>query len=55
MDLIDATPNFENYVLMGDALMNIHEPEDAVNAYQEALKIKADDDAIVRKIGAALT
>jgi tetratricopeptide repeat protein 21B len=55
MDLIEAEASFDNYRLMGDALMKIHEPEDASKAYEEARKLKPEDDTIIRQIGAALT
>jgi tetratricopeptide repeat protein 21B len=55
MELIDAERSYENFKLMGDALMKIHEPEDAAKAYEEALKLKPDDDQIIRQLGACLT
>jgi tetratricopeptide repeat protein 21B len=39
-ELLDADPNFDNYLLLGNALMKINEPEDAVKAFQKALTIK---------------
>jgi hypothetical protein len=30
MDLVEKCPDFENYKRMGDALIKINEPEDAV-------------------------
>lgn len=48
MELIEAEKTYENFKLMGDALMKIHEPEDAAKAYEEALKLKPDDDQIIR-------
>jgi len=34
VDIIDVKKSFENYKLLGDALMKIHEPEDASIAYE---------------------
>lgn len=33
-DMIESEPSYDNYKLMGDALMKIHEPEDAAKAYE---------------------
>lgn len=43
-DLIEAEPSFENYKLMGDALMKIREPEDASLAYEKAVQLKPEDE-----------
>ena len=34
LDLIEADGSYDNYKLMGDALIKINEPEDAVTAYE---------------------
>lgn len=37
-DLVEAEPdNIANYVTLGDALMGICEPEDAIKAFEQAL------------------
>lgn len=53
-DLIDVSPSFENYKLLGDALMRIQEPEDAISAYNEANRLNPKDESIIRDIGRAL-
>ena len=53
-DLIDNNASFDNYKLLGDALMRIQEPEDAIMAYSEANKINNKDENIVRDMGKAL-
>lgn len=53
-DLIDFNPSFDNYKLLGDALMRIQEPEDAIMAYTEANKINNKDENIIRDMGKAL-
>ena len=37
-DIVDATPTSENYLILGDALLAIHEPMDAIVAYHAALR-----------------
>jgi tetratricopeptide repeat protein 21B len=54
VDIIEASPTYENYKLLGDALMKIQEPEDASKAYREALKLNPNDDDLIRLIGKAL-
>ena len=55
MDLIETEGNYENYRLLGDALMKINEPEDACKAYLQALLKKPEDEQIISLIGLALT
>jgi len=54
-DLVQAIPNFENYKKYGDALLDIQEPDKAIEAYNEALKIDPNNQNIVRLIGKALS
>lgn len=54
-DLVQVFPNFENYKKYGDALLQIQEPDKAIEAYQEALKIDPNNQFIVRAIGKALS
>lgn len=49
-DLIESNPSLENYKLLGDAFLKIHEPEDAATAFEKALQLKPDDDKIVRSL-----
>lgn len=53
-DLAIAFPTFENYLLYGDALMNIQEPEEAKLAYEEAKNQNPENEIIIRKIGKAM-
>lgn len=43
-DLIEIDPSFENYKLLGDALIKIREPEDASKAYEKAAGLKPEDE-----------
>lgn len=52
-DLVQVFPNLENYKRYGDALLSIQEPDKAVEAYQEALKIDPSNQYLVRLIGKA--
>lgn len=44
----------ENYKLLGDALMKIHEPEDAALAYEKAQQLNPEDEETIRNLGRAL-
>lgn len=52
-ELIEANENFDNYKLLGDALMRIQEPEEASTAYTKALTFK-DDEKTIKLLGKAL-
>ena len=54
-ELLEAAPTFENYKLLGDALMKINEPHDAVIYYEKAFELNNTDKDIVRVIGNALS
>lgn len=54
-DLVQVFPNFDNYKRYGDALLEIQEPDKAIDAYNEALKIDPKNLHIVRLIGKALS
>jgi tetratricopeptide repeat protein 21B len=54
IDLVDASPTFENYKMLGEAFFKIQEPEDAIQAYEGALKMNNNDEEIIRQIGRAL-
>ena len=54
-DLVQVYPNFENYKIYGDALLDIQEPDKAIEAYEEALQIDPTNQHIVRAIGKALS
>ncbi|CAI2348333.1 unnamed protein product [Caenorhabditis sp. 36 PRJEB53466] len=48
---VEATPN--SYSLLGDAFMKVQEPEDAINFYEQALKMQSKDIQLAEKIGEA--
>ena len=52
-DLVQVFPNLENYRRYGDALLAIQEPDKAIEAYQEALKIDKNNQYLIRLIGKA--
>ena len=54
-DLVQAIPNFENFKKYGDALLEIQEPEKAIEAYNEALTYDPNNQNIVRLIGKAMS
>lgn len=62
-DIVDGDPdNVNNYIILGDALLDICEPEEAIRAFEKALSLsddkrgtkKVDTNALVRKTGTAL-
>jgi tetratricopeptide repeat protein 21B len=53
MDLIKSNETVENYRLVGDAMMRIQEPEEAIQFYEKALQ-NSEDSSLVREIGHAL-
>ncbi|XP_064019914.1 tetratricopeptide repeat protein 21B isoform X2 [Pogoniulus pusillus] len=53
-DLTEKLPSAHTYLLLGDAYMNIQEPDEAIEAYEQALKKNPKDPAIASKIGKAL-
>lgn len=52
--MIEADPSYENYKLMGRALISIQEPEDAIFYLKKAQALSGNDDDIVRDIGNCL-
>lgn len=48
---VEATPG--SYSLLGDAFMKVQEPEDAINFYEQALKMQTKDVQLAEKIGEA--
>mmetsp|Transcript_60950 Transcript_60950/g.108295 ORF Transcript_60950/g.108295 Transcript_60950/m.108295 type:complete len:1353 (-) Transcript_60950:75-4133(-) len=54
--IVDHAPTVQNYLILGDALLSIQEPDDAIKAFQEALDIEKGkgDPELVRKIGKAM-
>ncbi|XP_027722007.1 tetratricopeptide repeat protein 21B isoform X2 [Vombatus ursinus] len=53
-DLVEKLPNPHTFLLLGDAYMNIQEPEEAIEAYEQALKQNPKDVTVASKIGKAL-
>ncbi|KAI8924973.1 hypothetical protein BC831DRAFT_463081 [Entophlyctis helioformis] len=53
-EIVERHPTVESCLLLGDAYMNIQEPEQAISVYQSALTANPDNSALARKIGKAL-
>ncbi|XP_076851637.1 tetratricopeptide repeat protein 21B [Brachyhypopomus gauderio] len=53
-ELVEKMPSSHTYLLLGDAYMNIQEPEMAIEVYEQALKRTPKDGAVASKIGKAL-
>ncbi|XP_069791436.1 tetratricopeptide repeat protein 21B isoform X2 [Narcine bancroftii] len=53
-DLVDKLPGPHTSLLLGDAYMNIQEPEKAIDIYEQALKKNPRDGTLASKIGKAL-
>lgn len=53
MEIIDVDSSEANLRMVGDALMDIQEPEEAVIYYEKALQQSGDDISLVREIGKA--
>lgn len=54
LEILDTDPSVENFKLTAKALMDIQEPEEAIQYYEKALEKDADDLALVREVGKAL-
>ncbi|XP_069472384.1 tetratricopeptide repeat protein 21B [Ambystoma mexicanum] len=53
-DLVEKLPSSHTHLLLGDAYMNIQEPEKAIDVYEQALKKNPKDGTLASKIGKAL-
>ena len=53
-DIVERYPTVESCLLLGDAYMNIQEPDQAVAVYQSALVANPDQSILANKIGKAL-
>lgn len=53
-ELANQGNNVHSYILLGQAYMQIQEPEKAIVAYQDALKLNPEDPALASRIGHAL-
>jgi len=54
--IVDHQPTVQNYLILGDALLSIQEPADAIKAFEQALDSEKGkpDPTLVQKIGQAL-
>ncbi|CAN7998156.1 unnamed protein product [Ixodes hexagonus] len=53
-EVIEKFPVPQSYLMLGDAYMKIQEPDNAIGAYEQALRKNPRDSMIARKIGQAL-
>ena len=53
-ELCEKHPSPHTSLLLGDAYMNIQEPEKAIEVYEQAMKRNPRDSALASKIGQAL-
>ncbi|XP_068186204.1 tetratricopeptide repeat protein 21B [Antennarius striatus] len=53
-EMVEKLPSPHTYLLLGDAYINIQEPEKAIEVYEHALKKNPKDGALASKIGKAL-
>ncbi|KAF4796860.1 tetratricopeptide repeat domain 21B [Turdus rufiventris] len=53
-DLVEKLPSAHTLLLLGDAYMNIQEPDEAIEVYEQALKKNPKDPSLASKIGKAL-
>uniref|UniRef100_A0A671XGP1 Tetratricopeptide repeat domain 21B n=1 Tax=Sparus aurata TaxID=8175 RepID=A0A671XGP1_SPAAU len=53
-EMVEKLPSPHTYLLLGDAYINIQEPEKAIEVYEQALKKNPKDGALASKIGKAL-
>eukprot|EP00670_Eutreptiella_braarudii_P008758 CAMPEP_0174315836 /NCGR_PEP_ID=MMETSP0810-20121108/6540_1 /TAXON_ID=73025 ORGANISM="Eutreptiella gymnastica-like, Strain CCMP1594" /NCGR_SAMPLE_ID=MMETSP0810 /ASSEMBLY_ACC=CAM_ASM_000659 /LENGTH=1295 /DNA_ID=CAMNT_0015425331 /DNA_START=10 /DNA_END=3898 /DNA_ORIENTATION=- len=53
-ELVEAYPSVSSYMFLGEAYMNIQEPEKAIAAFEKALAMDPNDADLASKIGQAL-
>lgn len=53
-DIVKHSPTADSYLMLGDAFMKVHEHEQAIEAYENALKKNPRDYNIGRKMGQLL-
>ena len=53
-DLVTRNPGEQSQLLLGEAYLRIQQPEDAIEAFEEALKLNPSNSALASKIGKAL-
>ncbi|PNW81978.1 hypothetical protein CHLRE_06g268800v5 [Chlamydomonas reinhardtii] len=54
MDLVDHTPDYDSYCMLGEAFMQIQEPEKAVRAFESALEFSPKDVDLITRCARAL-
>lgn len=54
LEILDAKSSVENFKLVATALMDIQEPEQAIEYYEKALQRQSEDTVLVREVGKAL-
>ena len=54
LEILDTNPSVDNFKLTATALMDIQEPEEAIQYYEKALEKDADDIVLIREVGKAL-
>jgi len=54
--IVDHAPTVQNYLILGDALLSIQEPADAIIAFQQAMELESFkvDPNLIQKIGKAM-
>ncbi|XP_058128172.1 tetratricopeptide repeat protein 21B-like [Anopheles ziemanni] len=52
-ELVANCPNASSHLILGDAYMSIQEPDDAIDAYREALRQNPRDSLLASKLGRA--
>jgi tetratricopeptide repeat protein 21B len=54
LEILDAKSSVENFKMVAQALMDIQEPEEAIQYYERALERQSEDINLVREVGKAL-
>uniref|UniRef100_A0A7S0S5T6 Tetratricopeptide repeat-like domain-containing protein n=1 Tax=Chlamydomonas leiostraca TaxID=1034604 RepID=A0A7S0S5T6_9CHLO len=54
MELVEASPDYDSYCMLGEAFMQIQEPEKAVRAFEAALEFSPKDTELTTRIARAL-
>ena len=54
LEILDNDPSVDNFKLTAQALMDIQEPEEAIQYYEKALEKDTDNMVLIREVGKAL-
>ncbi|KAG2502129.1 hypothetical protein HYH03_000619 [Edaphochlamys debaryana] len=54
MDMVDHTPDYDSYCMLGEAFMQIQEPEKAVKSFESALEFNPKDVDLITRCARAL-